>query len=324
MALSSAEEDVMTRWWRVIGVVLGFVLVGWLARAQTSADCGKGSVDKAFWQGIKNNGFSVPSGQSADVLARVLVGCLASSDPELRDGLGFEIFSRWIRGGTISNAGLRELARTLGANLGLGIGEQATDSVFLRSFSALVLSEILRQDARGAVLEASELRTVLDQGISYLQAERDLRGFDDRVGYIHGVAHGSDVLWRLATNPRVTAADLERIMGAIAKKVAPEGTHAYTFNESDRLARAAAFVIVREAVAQEKLEAWLEGINAPAPLSSWGAAFSSQAGLVKLHNTKAFLRALHSFLYLGGGNPKYIQDFLPKLEKALEAMAGLV
>jgi Protein of unknown function (DUF2785) len=314
----------MMRWWRVLGVVIGFVMIGWLARAQPSAECGKGSVDKAFWQGIKSNGFSVPAGQNADALARVLTGCLASSDPELRDALGFEIFSRWIRGGTISNAGLRALAGTLGANLQQGIGERDTDSVFLRSFSALVLSEVLRQDARGAVLEVVELRAVLEQGLAYLEGERDLRGFDDRLGYIHGVAHGSDVLWRLALNPRITAADLERILGAIAKKVAPDGTHAYTFNESDRLARTAAYVIVREAIPQEKLSAWLEGVAAPAPLSSWDAVFSSQAGLAKLHNTKAFLRALHSFLYLGGGNPKYIQDVLPKLEKALEVMAGLV
>jgi YD repeat-containing protein len=314
----------MTRWWRVIGALVGLIVLGWTARGQPGAECGKGSVDKAFWQSIKNSSYSVPSGQNANALARVLVGCLASPDPELRDALGYEIFSRWIRGGVISNTGLRELANTLGANLKLGIGEQGTDSVFLRSFSALVLSEVLRQDARGAILELPELRAALEAGVTYLESERDLRGFDDRLGYIHGVAHGSDVLWRLALNSRMTAADLERILGAIAGKVTPDGTHAYTFNESDRLARAAAYAIARAVIPQEKLVAWLEGIAAPAPLSGWGEAFSSQAGLTKLHNTKAFLRALHSFLYLGGENGKYIKDVLPNLEKALEVMAGLV
>ena len=56
------------------------------------------------------------------------------------------------------------------------------------------------------------------------------------------------------------------------------------------------------AVDDDAWKAWLRKIAAPAPMASWRDAYSSQAGLAKRHNTRAFLLALYAGT-LGSDDP---------------------
>jgi len=67
-----------------------------------------------------------------------------------------------------------------------GIGETGTDSVLLRSFSALDLSILAALENRDPALDDAAYRKLLDDALGYLRDERDLRGFEPRVGWIHG------------------------------------------------------------------------------------------------------------------------------------------
>ena len=299
-------------------LALGLVLMMPVQINAQPSTCLKGDMDRAFWQSIKNSRYAVPQGRSADDLAVVLLDCLPSSDPELRDGLAFETLSAWMRAGRLSNATLRNISATLIANLRAGIGEVGTDTVFRRTFSALVLSEVIRQDNRVNALEESQLRTVLDAVVTYLPSERDLRGFDTKLGWMHGVAHGADVLWRLASSPKLNAADLERLLTAVASKVAPTGEHFYTYGEGERLSRVVIAVFARGLVPNQRLREWLLGFGSAAPLVSWNDAFGSQAGLAKLHNTKGFMNALYVFLMLGGVSNA--GELLPAVTTVLESL----
>jgi hypothetical protein len=67
---------------------------------------------------------------------------------------------------------------------------------------------------------------------------------------------------------------------------------AYWAGEPDRLARAVVFIAQRKLHSDAEWQTWFAGITDPKPLSSWNAAFQSEAGIRKRHNTRAFLLSL--------------------------------
>lgn len=276
--------------------------------------------DKPFWRSLKARKGVPEQGLSVEGLAPVLVACLGSPDPELRDGIAYELLTTWLRSGALSDSALHGLTGKLLAQLSEGLGESGKDSVFRRAFSALVLSEVMRRDTLQPFLAPEELTRLLTAAVQYLPGERDLRGFNDAQGWVHGTAHGADLLWRLAMSPRIEQDGLVKILQAVASKVAPP-EHAYIHNESDRLARVVVAVLRRGLVPPSALASWLEAVATPQGMASWDEAFRSEAGLTRLHNTKQFLRALHAMLILQKTAIPNQDQVLPRVVSALERVS---
>jgi hypothetical protein len=294
-------------------VVLGFGLIRVTGQAEVT--CPKGAMNKTFFRGIVQNNYAAPSNFSADEVTTVLMECLASPDSELRDTYGFEILSRWIRRGVLKTDSLKRMIATLTPNLKIGIGERGTDSAFRRTFSALILSELVRQDNLTPYLEQKEVKTLLEAGVTYLTTEQDLRGFDKQFGYVHGVAHGADVLFRLASSKQLEKADLTQILEAVRSKVAPLGENSYAYGEDERLARVVIAVLARGMFNVTEWSEYINKIMSPAPFSSWNEIWFDTAGLAKRHNTKLFLLSLNLYLTLGAASNA--SDLVSSVQAAL-------
>src|SRR5262249_38408458 len=155
--------------------------------------------DKAFWRAIAASTFEPPPGTTAAQLAPELVANLGSPDPELRDNLSLTILTSWIyRKKLLTPDHLRPLTATLRGNLREGIGDTGNDGVLRRSFSALALSIVAARDNDAPFLSAAEHAALVDAALAYLRDERDLRGYDAAKGWMHSVAHTSDLLKFLA------------------------------------------------------------------------------------------------------------------------------
>jgi Protein of unknown function (DUF2785) len=301
-----------------IALVVIFVLLGFgfsQIAGQAQASCPKGAMDKTLFRTIVQSNYAVPGNFTADEVTAVLMECLASPDSELRDTYGFEILSRWIRRGTLKADSLKRMMTTLLPNLKIGIGERGTDSAFRRTFSALILSELARQDNLTPYLELVEVKALLEAGLNYLPAEQDLRGFDKQFGYVHGVAHGADILFRLASNSRLEKTDLTRILEAVRSKVAPIGETSYAFGEDERLSRVVIAVLARGVLNAAEWKDYIDKILSPTPFSSWNDIWFDASGLAKRHNTKLFLLSLN--LYLTLGEASNAADLLPSVNAAL-------
>jgi hypothetical protein len=282
---------------------------------QADTGCPKGVMDKTLFGTIVQSNYAIPANFTADEVTAVLMECLASPDSELRDTYGFEILSRWIRRGTLKVDSLKRMMTTLIPNLKIGIGERGTNSAFRRTFSALILSELARQENLAPYLEFSEVKALLEAGLNYLPAEQDLRGFDKQLGYVHGVAHGADLLFRLAGNSHLEKTDLARILEAVRSKVAPVGKTSYAFGEDERLSRVVIAVLARGVLNAAEWKDYIDKILSPAPFSSWNDIWFDTAGLAKRHNTKLFLLSLNLYLTLGGASNA--ADLLPSVNAAL-------
>jgi len=216
--------------------------------------------DRAYWQEIAKNKYAVPEHESADALAQELSPLLASPDPELRDELAYSILARWIYRGKISTPQLIVLTDEWRANLKSGLGEVGTNSVLKRSFSALCLSSMAAREAKSPVMGAERYHQLVAEGIAYLQAERDLRGYDAKLHWIHSTAHTADLLAALADSALLTKDEEKAILSAIVARLAT-APEVYTQGEQDRLAAAVVAVIRRSDFQTADFELWLKGIQ---------------------------------------------------------------
>ena len=158
------------------------------------------------------------------------------------------------------------------------------------SFHALTLAEVARTDRIKPWMTDAARQQMVDASAHFLNSITDYRAFTQSEGYFHSVAHGADFALQLALNPAVTKAQLDRLLAAIARQVAPQdATVAYWAGEPDRLARAVTFIAQRKLHSDQEWQAWFATVMDPRPLAAWDAAFKSEAGIRKHHNARAFL-----------------------------------
>ena len=188
----------------------------------------------------------MPAGEAPLPLLLELSDSLGSTDPEIRDGFGYEIPVAWIyKKKLLGPDDLRVLLRKWTANLRTGIGETTGDSVLLRSFSALDLSILAAYDLEAPFLSPAEFESLLESALAYLRDERDVRGYTPPVGWRHSCAHTADLLKFLARSPHLKVADQERILEAVRAKLTRTGDPVYVWGEDERLARTVVSLVRR-------------------------------------------------------------------------------
>lgn len=265
----------------------------------------------AFWRPIAETADSI----DANTLAIPLLQCLNSPDPALRDEIGYGLFSHWLRSEMLAQGTQLQLLQLLSDNL----QERGTELSLQRSFSALILSELLRADAMQAFMSDAQREQLLEVSVEALQIENDYRGWEPELGWVHPVAHLADVMWRFSLHPSLDEPQARRILAGIRSKVGLNSIH-YGFNEGDRLARPLAILLRREALPPEEFVDWLSSFDTPHSVNTWPETFTSAQGLAELHNSKQFIRALSDQL-AGVELAGPIQE---KLTSLVELFTGLV
>jgi hypothetical protein len=251
--------------------------------------------DRSYWRAIVASGYAVPEGESAAKLLLQLSGLLGSPDPEERDEFGYGIPARWIYvQRLLSPEELRELLALWTSNLRRGIGEHGTDSVLLRSFSALDLSILAALDNEDPFLEQPEFRRLLDAALAYLKDEQDVRGFVAGTGWLHSVAHTADLLKFLGRSRHLRGEDQSRILDAIAAKMRAPEEQVYRYGEDERLARAVLSLLHRKDLERDAVKRWLDGLGTRSR-GMWEGTLDT-ARFAEVQNTKNLLKSLYVML----------------------------
>lgn len=277
-----------------------------------------GATSTSFWAEIKQHEFAVPDGCTPAGLLPDLMAGLGSTDPELRDLLCYEVLGTWVEKGRFAPDELRPMMDQLLANLRDGVGQGENDRVFLRTFSALILAEIIAYDAKARFLTSEEVHRILAGALEYLAAEHDLRGFVPEKGWAHSVAHTADLLFTLARHPALDAADLRSILQAISAKVLTPTEYALVNREGYRLARAVLAAAEREDLPLPDVVAWLEELGGSG--QSRAKAYVAGADGPRYHNAEALLTGLHLMLTHMEGVPDVTRaTLLPAVHAALKS-----
>jgi len=275
-----------------------------LAQSQASADSvqGKALHDREFWRAIAKNRYAVPDGQPVFPLLRELSAYLGSRDPELRDDLAYSITTVWIKHQKqISTDELYSLLDDWQANLWTGIGETGNDGVLKRSFSALSLVALAERDLKMPFLGEERYRTFLANALAYLRDERDLRGFDPTLGWIHATAHTADLLAALAANPLLKNGDQGRLLDAIARRLS-SAHEIFTYGEQDRLSAVAATIVGRKDFDAPAFHNWLSALDT-ADQKVWKDTPPHLELLKTFENDTYMLRGLAAYLSANASDP---------------------
>ena len=99
---------------------------------------------------------------------------------------------------------------------------------------------------------------------------------------------------QLTLNPLTAKAELDHMMLAVATQVAPEADVAYWAGEPDRLARPIVFIAQRKLHTEGEWQTFFSKVTDPKPLASWKVAFTSELGIKKRNNVRAFLLSVYA------------------------------
>jgi hypothetical protein len=261
---------------------------------------------------LKAAEFKLEDAAARQSLALGLLGCLWDPDPLLRDGIGFEALSNWLRADSLDTTTRLAAYEQLLPVLTPGAPDA---NGFAQPFAALTLSELARADRKSPYLSPEQRAALIEAGATYVESVRDYRGFDAREGWRHGVAHGADLLLQLAVNPALDKAQLDRIFAAVASQVAPPGEHFYVYGEPARLARPLLYGALRGLHSEAEWKLWFEKISSPGPMTTWRESIASNEGLARRHNIRAFLLSVYS--EIRDSKDEHLAKMLPAVNAAL-------
>jgi hypothetical protein len=182
-----------------------------------------------------------------------LLTMLRPADPAVRDEVAYPAMVHRIGSGAEDDDLIA---------LGDAMARRLQDpEVQVRTFAALILAEAVERDmATGRATTEAVLRW-RDAFAAWYPAERDLRGWDERLGWLHAVAHGADALALFGRSPRLGRDDLRELLGIARERMLAETEHVLREQEEDRLAYALALVLSRTELDEEDSVGWLVPIS---------------------------------------------------------------
>ncbi|GHO88463.1 DUF2785 domain-containing protein [Dictyobacter formicarum] len=279
-------------------------------------------MDKLFWGSIARNHFQVPAGYSVEQLTPELLHRLGEPDPELRDYYIYSTLENWIQEGFYNHAALRSMIMQLAENMRHELGTQGDDTVLLRSFSALTLSDVLKYDNKHPFLARSEVHGILEQAIDYLVSEQDLRGYVTGKGWLHALAHAGDLLGVLARNRHIGDVELKRMMAAIAERVTLPTDYSYMTLEEERLALVVIAALTRDILSPTFWPWWGRQMAQVEERMRWEdtVRFAQPPDICAYHNTKLFLHSLYFQLTITGYKMRGTQELVETIRQTLNRL----
>lgn len=264
-----------------------------------------------YWREVLSSDLAVPSDRPLGDLTAELTTMLGSADPEERDGIALPALRTWVRRGVYDDL-LTGLGDGMAAGLGVGLGEDGTDTVFRRSASVRVLTEVLDRDTQERLVTGERVLRWGDQVVTWFLRERDLRGWVGDKGPADALRHGALALAALARSPHLGKAELTVLLDVVADRLVDADEAVLTRGEPDQLALATVEVLRRELVPLRVVEPWVARLEAHAARGG-----PTEEHHVRTVNCQAFLRALHLVAAIGQDPPPERADLVLVLVEAL-------
>lgn len=197
--------------------------------------------------------------KDGETLLQQMLTQIGSTDAELRDHLIYRSFITLLSDNLLSSQQLQYLFDTATSEsyLYYQIGEEHTDSVFTRSFSALLIADILAKDAELLILEDEGLDIFFKKIGRYLLLEKDTRGHVEGKGWAHSIAHGADLATVMIKHPKFNLQYAPFILHAL--KLVTWKENVYVNDEEERLVNIIQALLHR-GFSVEALIEWVEQV----------------------------------------------------------------
>jgi len=281
--------------------------------AMSLAACPPDGQTRETLRALKESQWQITDAQQRQQSALSLLDCLASPEPQLRDDIAFEALSFWMRAELLTTETVLIIRQRLLTQIAHPSGAQ--DAGFQQPFAALVLAEVARIDRRKAFMSEAQRQEMVDSAAHYLRNVRDYRGYDEKQGWRHGVAHAADWMMQLALNPALNKSHHLAMLDALAQQIRND-SHFYHYGEGERLMTPVFYLGLRSALTSEEWDSWFNNLL----VTSLDLKKTSQASLARKHNLTAFFSAL--YLNLQESKQAALQEkLLPLVIKSLKKLS---
>ncbi len=214
-------------------------------------------------ENIVENDYALPEDLSEMESVRRVLSVFSSSDPELRDKLGYRIVYNWLLNKMFLTS--KELMILLDESLSESkllhkLGENEDDSVFLRSFTSLFIALVLIRDNKNPFLTYDQFSNVVNTLKYYCQNEMDQRGYVEGKGWAHSAAHIADALDECVRSKHATEDECLDVFHSIIALIL-NSEHVYNTEEDERMAIAIAAMLELEKVSLELVIQWFQNVK---------------------------------------------------------------
>lgn len=213
---------------------------------------------------IVDNDFVLQEGEDKFEYLALMLEHIGDADMEIRDAYIYSILATWISEGEYftSKETIDLLSTLLSDEYAFyKIGSNHDNSVLKRSFSILQIDPILDLHINNNILSKDILYGIKDKLLKYLSEENDLRGYDNKVGWIHSIAHVADGISRLLKCDEIDEDVAKEVLYFIGNKFC-EGKEVFTAEEDERIATVICYDIIKNnMVDDEYICSWIEGLS---------------------------------------------------------------
>lgn len=262
---------------------------------------------------LKKRNFIVENIDINELVTEMLLN-IGSLDSELRDELIHIAFENLIANGSISDVKMKEILETCLGNSHLfyKIGEADKQAIYTRSFSLLLIPQLLDRNLISPFLVTKDIKLIKEKLVEYSNKESDYTGYSIKYGWAHAVAHLADGLEALMKYDLETK-DILDILDSIKKLVKIDKV-VYQHLEEDRLIRPFMLMLNKNVLETKLVLKWLKELSEWNPKGDWNLEFTV------LYNVRNFLSSLY-FIIKNSNVPNKqllmvnIEDILNKIMK---------
>lgn len=193
-----------------------------------------------------------------DELIENMMFYIGDQDPMLRDRLIYRTFYKLIvEDKVIDEERCRRMLHQLLSDHYLFYQIQKSNGyqTVTRSFSILVIALILHRNRQLSFLTKEEFQMTKNECIRYFKEEKDVRGYDEKLGWIHAIAHCSDALEEVLLNQDINKNDCLAIL-TIAANVFTNSTMIFSHEEDERFLPVIEVMLNRNFISKQEIIEW--------------------------------------------------------------------
>ena len=273
----------------------------------------------SFAQQIIELDFQLPSAYTLESALPHLLNDLGSPDASARSD-ALSIFDYWISNSYFSTDQNVVLVEKTLEGMRYKLGNSGDDSVFMRSYSALLMLELLHSNLEKTIFDGAKLELIYNAVTDAFLGEQDYRAVVASKGWAYAIPHIGDNFFQLSQTKGLGHYH-EEILETIGTKLRTTGAHIFRFFEDERLATIVVDILKQETVTAEFFESWIEALTT---LQGVEAIYRTIVELpddqhAAYCNVRGFLRSLYLQLTFRDNPPKNA-EFGTRIEDGLRAL----
>lgn len=175
-----------------------------------------------------------------------MIDSIGDLEPMLRDELIYIAFCEMMEKNILKDEEKNEILDRVLHLIFCGIEEKG-DLIYTRTFSVLIVALMVAYDDEDDFIQKEKFDKTVDLLISYINKEKDLRGFTGENGWAHALAHSADAVYACVENKKSSSQQETLLINTLIDKIACT-YYVFAHNEDERVVSPIIYLIEKKVI----------------------------------------------------------------------------